>query len=34
LSISQNIIEEHRGTLDIQSVFGKGTQVIIKLPLA
>ncbi|MDX9848047.1 MAG: PAS domain S-box protein [Tenuifilaceae bacterium] len=33
LSITQNIINEHNGTLEIQSEFGKGTQVIVKLPL-
>ena len=34
LSITQSIINEHNGTLEIQSEVGKGTQVIIKLPLS
>lgn len=33
LSITQNIIEEHNGTLSFDSVLGIGTTVTIKLPL-
>ena len=32
LSISAGIIEEHRGSMDIESVPGKGTLVILKFP--
>jgi two-component system OmpR family sensor kinase len=34
LSIVKGIVEEHRGEISIQSVTGKGTTVIIKLPIA
>lgn len=33
LAISQNIVELHGGTLQINSEYGKGTSVIISLPL-
>jgi PAS domain S-box-containing protein len=33
LSITQNIIEEHKGKLTFNSVLGKGTEVIISIPL-
>lgn len=33
LSITQNIIEEHKGKLTFKSELGKGTEVIISLPL-
>ena len=33
LSITQNIIEEHKGTLTFRSEQGKGTEAIISLPL-
>ena len=34
LAVSYQIIQEHGGTIEIKSVVGKGTTVIIKLPLA
>ena len=33
LTISHKIIHEHKGNIDIESTLGKGTTVIIKLPL-
>jgi signal transduction histidine kinase len=33
LSITQNIIKEHKGFIDFESELGKGTSVIIMLPL-
>lgn len=33
LSVSKRIIEEHRGTFDIKSRLGKGTKIMIELPL-
>jgi signal transduction histidine kinase len=33
LSITFNIIQEHKGTIDYKSRTGEGTQVIIKLPI-
>jgi len=33
LVISRNIVDMHKGTLQIDSVYGKGTSVIISLPL-
>ena len=33
LSITYSIIEEHRGTIDVTSAPGKGTEMIITLPL-
>lgn len=33
LVISRNIVEMHKGTLQIDSEYGKGTVVIISLPL-
>ncbi len=33
LSISYSILEEHNGTIDIKSKVGKGTEVVISLPL-
>lgn len=33
LSISQSIIEKHRGTIDVKSVKGKGTEFVISLPV-
>ncbi|GAB4407146.1 MAG: hypothetical protein OHK0039_09410 [Bacteroidia bacterium] len=33
LSITHSIIEQHRGHIDIQSVEGQGTEVIIRLPV-
>lgn len=34
LSVSKRIIEEHQGTFDIKSKLGKGTTVMIELPLS
>ena len=34
LAIVKHIVERHRGTLDITSEVGKGTSVMIKLPVA
>ncbi|RLG09542.1 hypothetical protein DRN73_09740 [Candidatus Pacearchaeota archaeon] len=34
LTIVKKIIEDHRGSIDIKSTVGKGTEVIINLPLA
>ncbi|MDR1069127.1 MAG: cell wall metabolism sensor histidine kinase WalK [Clostridiales Family XIII bacterium] len=34
LSISKHIVEEHGGSIEIESVFGKGTRVSVYLPLA
>ena len=34
LSVVYGIIERHRGKLDIRSQVGKGTTVVIKLPIA
>jgi signal transduction histidine kinase len=33
LSISKQIVEEHGGHIDIQSELGKGTRVVISLPI-
>jgi two-component system sensor histidine kinase VicK len=33
LAISKQIIEEHKGNIEIESIFGKGTKVTIVLPL-
>lgn len=33
LSISYSILEEHNGTIDIESKVGKGTKVVIQLPV-
>lgn len=33
LSISYSILEEHNGTIDIKSKEGKGTEVVIQLPI-
>ncbi|MCB0851398.1 MAG: ATP-binding protein, partial [Bacteroidetes bacterium] len=33
LSISLGIIEQHKGTIDIQSEQGQGTEIVIRLPL-
>jgi PAS domain S-box-containing protein len=33
LSISYSILEEHNGTIDIKSKVGKGTEVLIRLPI-
>jgi two-component system sensor histidine kinase VicK len=33
LSISKQIVEEHGGSIDIQSEFGHGTRVVISLPI-
>ena len=33
LSISYGIVQRHRGTLDVRSAPGRGTQMIIKIPL-
>ncbi|MFX1514204.1 MAG: sensor histidine kinase, partial [Promethearchaeota archaeon] len=32
LPISQGIIEKHKGSINIESIFGKGTIVTIRLP--
>jgi signal transduction histidine kinase len=34
LAIVQSIIDSHNGYIDLESVLGKGTTVIIRLPLA
>jgi len=34
LSITYNILEEHNGTIDVESTVGKGTNIIVKLPLS
>ena len=34
LAIAKHIVERHRGTLDIRSTLGRGTEVIVRLPLA
>lgn len=34
LAITQNIIKEHKGTLEFESELGRGTTVIVKLPIA
>ena len=34
LSISKQIIEEHGGSIEIESKEGKGTKVILSLPLS
>ncbi len=34
LTVSQAIVHRHRGTIDIQSEEGRGTTVVIKLPLS
>jgi two-component system sensor histidine kinase VicK len=34
LSISKHIIEEHGGSIEIESIFGKGTRVSVYLPYA
>jgi signal transduction histidine kinase len=33
LSITYNIIQEHNGTIEIESQVGVGTKVIMKLPI-
>ncbi|MFX1450783.1 MAG: PAS domain S-box protein [Promethearchaeota archaeon] len=33
LSICRGIIEKHKGKININSIFGKGTEVVIKLPI-
>ncbi|MDR2157048.1 MAG: cell wall metabolism sensor histidine kinase WalK, partial [Clostridiales Family XIII bacterium] len=33
LAISRQIIEEHKGKIEIESIFGKGTKVTFSLPL-
>jgi len=33
LAISYGLIEKHKGSIDVRSVFGKGTTFIIKLPI-
>jgi two-component system sensor histidine kinase VicK len=33
LAISKQIIEEHKGSIELESIFGKGTKVTITLPL-
>jgi two-component system, OmpR family, phosphate regulon sensor histidine kinase PhoR len=34
LAIVKHIVERHKGTLDIRSKVGEGTEVIIRLPLS
>jgi two-component system NtrC family sensor kinase len=33
LAISYGLIEKHKGSIDVRSIFGKGTTFIIKLPI-
>ena len=34
LAIVKHIVERHRGTLDINSTIGEGTEVVVRLPVA
>ncbi len=34
LAIVKHIVERHRGTLDIRSTLGEGTEVVVRLPIA
>jgi signal transduction histidine kinase len=34
MSIVQQIVNDHHGNIEIESALGKGTSVIIRLPLA
>jgi two-component system phosphate regulon sensor histidine kinase PhoR len=34
LAIVKHIVERHRGTLEIRSAEGEGTQVLVRLPVA
>jgi two-component system phosphate regulon sensor histidine kinase PhoR len=34
LAIVKHIVERHRGRLDISSELGKGTRVVVRIPLA
>ena len=34
LAIVKHIVERHRGTLEIQSIVGEGTEVVVRLPVA
>lgn len=33
LSIAKEIIEQNKGSIDVKSVFGKGTEVVIRIPV-
>jgi two-component system phosphate regulon sensor histidine kinase PhoR len=34
LAIVKHIVERHRGTLEIRSIVGEGTEVLVRLPVA
>lgn len=33
LAIAKEIIEQNNGSIDIKSIFGKGTEVVIRIPV-
>jgi len=34
LAIVKHIVERHKGTLEIRSIVGEGTEVVVRLPVA